>query len=83
MENKVLNYQIVKHIGLISACRRGDTRWKKELNIVSWNHRTPVYDVREWNESHTQMSKGITLTGDEVKIIYQLLQALETKEEAI
>ncbi len=80
MENKEFTYDIVRHIGLISVTRRGDTRWKKELNIVSWNHRKPAYDVREWNESHTKMSKGMTFTSHELRTLYQLLQALEVKE---
>lgn len=29
----------------------------------------PVYDLREWNEDHTKMSKGITLTKDELMIL--------------
>lgn len=37
----------------------------KELNKVSWNGREPVYDLRGWNEDHTKMTKGITLTNDE------------------
>lgn len=39
--------------------------FKKELNKVSWNGREPVYDLRGWNEDHTKMTKGITLTNDE------------------
>ena len=39
--------------------------YTKELNKVSWNGRDPVYDLRGWNEDHTKMTKGITLTNDE------------------
>jgi len=39
--------------------------YTKELNKVSWNGRPPVYDLRGWNEDHTKMTKGITLTEKE------------------
>lgn len=39
--------------------------FKKELNKVSWNGRPPVYDLRGWNEDHTKMTKGVTLTDKE------------------
>lgn len=50
-------YKIVKHIGIISTSQNG---WNKELNLVSWNNRTPVYDIREWSNDHQQMSRGIS-----------------------
>lgn len=48
---------------LITLQRSGG--WRKELNLVSWNGRDPVYDLRGWNENHTKMTKGITFTKDE------------------
>lgn len=41
--------------------------WRKELNLVSWNEKEPVYDFRAWNEDHTKMGKGITLNEEEFK----------------
>ena len=50
---------------------------KRELNLVSWNGREPKYDLRDWDENHTRMGKGITLTKEEV----EKLQNLRNKEE--
>lgn len=41
-------------------------KYHKELNLISWNDREPVYDLRGWNEGHSQMTKGVTLTRDEI-----------------
>lgn len=56
-----LEYNIVETLCTISE-RDG---WAKEVNVVSWNHREPKLDIREWNADHTKMTKGITLTEDE------------------
>lgn len=37
-----------------------------ELNLISWNNAKPKYDLRRWDSEHEKMSKGITLTEDEV-----------------
>lgn len=46
-----------------------DSGWRKELNLISWFGKDPVYDLRDWNADHTKMSKGITLTKDELMIL--------------
>lgn len=46
-----------------------ESGWRKELNLVSWYGKDPVYDLREWNEDHSKMGKGITLTKDELMIL--------------
>jgi hypothetical protein len=56
-----IKYKIVSH--LFSLNNAGT--FLKELNIISWNDRDPVYDLRGWNDDHTKMSKGITLSKDE------------------
>lgn len=66
-----LKYDIVERLGVLSEDAKG---WKKELNLVSWNERDPKYDLRSWNAEHTRMSKGITLTKEEVEIISSLLE---------
>lgn len=57
-----ISFTIEKHIGVLTTHPSG---WRKEINIVSWNGEEPRYDIREWDESHTRMSKGIRLTEDE------------------
>jgi len=54
-----IKYEIVEHLGVVSENDKG---WKKELNLVSWNEREPKYDLRDWNETHDKMGKGVTLS---------------------
>lgn len=65
-----LKFDIVENLGVLSVNSKG---WKKELNLVSWNDRDPKYDLRDWNEDHTRMSKGITLTEEEAKLLLDIL----------
>lgn len=64
-----LEYKIIKTLCVISE----HNNWTKELNIVSWNHREPKFDIREWNSDHTKMSKGIIFTDKEAEILYMAL----------
>lgn len=66
-----LKYDIVEEIGVLSENEKG---WRKELNLVSWNDREAKYDIRDWNPSHERMSKGITLTEEEAKMLYEILK---------
>ena len=67
-----MDYKIVQHLVTL----KGSGTFHKELNMVSWNKRDPVYDLRGWNEDHTKMTKGITLTNDEFNEL-----VLKIKEE--
>lgn len=66
-----LKYEIVEEIGVLSENEKG---WRKELNLVSWNEREAKYDIRDWNPTHERMSKGITLTEEEAKMLYEILK---------
>lgn len=61
------NYQILEHIATLS--KSGETT--KELNLISYNGKPPVYDIRRWKDG--KMQKGITLTAEELE---QLKKAL-------
>ena len=52
------SYEVVEHIGILSEQKNG---WKKELNLVSWNGREPVYDIRTWSPDGSKMGKGVTI----------------------
>lgn len=69
-----LTFEVVEEIGKINTFRNG---WSKELNRVSWNGGDPKYDIREWDENHERMSKGITLFDYELKKLYDLLKSRE------
>ena len=63
-------YTITKELGVLSENMRG---WKKEVNFVSWNDRPPKLDIRDWNETHDKMGKGVTLTGSEARTLLEIL----------
>ena len=62
-------FEITKHIGVIKAYETG---WSKEINIVSWNGGQPKVDIRDWDENHERMSRGVTLTKDEFRKMVEL-----------
>ena len=66
-----IKYEITKELGVLSESAKG---WTKELNMVSWNDRDPKFDLREWAPEHEKMGKGVTLTEDEAKALFELLQ---------
>ncbi|NLW52448.1 MAG: hypothetical protein GXY87_03660 [Tissierellia bacterium] len=66
-----LKYEIVENLGVLSESAKG---WRKELNLVSWNEKPAKYDIRDWNPEHTRMTKGITLTEEEAKMLLEILK---------
>lgn len=64
--------EIVQHIGVIS---QGE--WTRELNLVSWNGRKELYDIRGWKDDRAKCSKGITLNKTELKTLRDLLNNIE------
>ncbi len=67
------SFEIVKQLGEISSSKSG---WITELNLVSWGGRPPKYDIRSWSPDHQKMGKGITLTEDELKSLFQVISSL-------
>ena len=67
-------FDIVKNFGTVSDSNNG---WVKEVNLVSWNEREPVYDIRVWQEGHEKLGKGITLTEEEIKNLKALLNEMD------
>jgi len=68
-----IKYEITENVGALSENNKG---WIKELNLVSWNDREPKYDIREWSPEHDKMTKGVTLTRDELVELKKLLNSL-------
>ncbi|WP_077391675.1 YdbC family protein [Mobilibacterium timonense] len=56
-------YEIKEYLGVLSTSRQG---WNKEVNVISWNGRPEKIDIREWSPEHDKMSKGLSLTADEM-----------------
>lgn len=64
-------FEITEHLGTLSESARG---WTKELNKVSFNDRPAKYDLREWDPDHEKMSKGVTLSDEEMEILSKILK---------
>ena len=67
-------YEIVEKIGVLSQGKGG---WQREINLVSWGDREPKYDIRDWSVDNTKMSKGISLTAEEVAVLKEILDEIE------
>lgn len=69
-----IKFDIEKAIGIIAESSKG---WKKELNLISWNGKEAKYDIREWSPEHEKMGKGVTLTGEELKKLRDVLNKMD------
>lgn len=67
-------YEIIKTVAVLSEGNKG---WQKELNLISWNGREPVYDIRDWAEDHKKMGKGMTFKISELKILKESLLSMK------
>ncbi|MBN4069733.1 MAG: hypothetical protein COA82_01675 [Alkaliphilus sp.] len=67
-------FEITSSLGVLSESAKG---WTKEFNMVSWNERAPKYDLREWDQEHEKMAKGVTLTKEEVIKLKDILNKLD------
>lgn len=78
--NDTITFEIKERIAVLA---KNATGWSKELNLVSWNGGNPKYDIRDWNEDHSHMSRGITLTVEEMKKLRDAVvdRNLETAKE--
>ena len=68
-----LKFFIKENLGVISEGSKG---WKKEVNLVSWNDRKAKLDIRDWDESHEKMGKGITLSKEELIELKEISEIL-------
>ncbi len=69
--NNRVEFKIEEHLGKIN--HNSSTDWNKEVNIVRWNDGPSKLDIREWDESHERMSKGVTLSEDEMDKLITIL----------
>ncbi|NLY44918.1 MAG: hypothetical protein GX053_02860 [Tissierella sp.] len=69
-----VTFEITKSLGVLSESAKG---WTKEINLVSWNSYPAKYDIREWDPDHQKMSKGLTLSADEIKELRDILNGLD------
>ena len=69
-----IKYELVEALGVVSEGKNG---WNKELNLISWNEREPVYDIRTWSPDHEKMGKGITISIEEAIALRDMLNGLK------
>ena len=67
-------YKIAYHIADLCDANNG---WKKKLNVVQINNREPVYEIRSWNEEHSQMGEGVTLTPNEMRLLKKICVSMD------
>ena len=76
MGAKEISFEIVKHVGVISKT----DMHTKEINIVSWNGREPVYDVRVWRTGKDGIKsplKGISMNEADLLTLKELLSNVD------
>ena len=66
-----LKYEIRRHLAVLN--RNEKTGWTKEANVVVWNDGAEKLDIRDWNPDHSKMSRGVTLSEDEARILSKAL----------
>lgn len=77
-----ITFEIMEHIGVIDIIDNREEKWTKEVNVVAWNGGKPKIDVRDWNEAHDRMSRGITLTEDQaMKMTKALVDRYRTRAQ--
>ena len=72
-----ITYDVVKNIGIIAD----NGTWETQVNMISWNHGTPKFDIRKWNVETDRMSKGISLTESEARELVKVLTKYFEEED--
>lgn len=54
-----------------------DNGYHKELNIIKWGDNSPKYDLRGWTANREKMTKGVTLTKEELTILKDYLGGMD------
>jgi hypothetical protein len=72
-----IKFEILKKLGVLGEGSKG---WKKEVNIISWSSRKGKVDIRDWDENHEKMGKGITLSKDDLKSLKDILNSINIED---
>jgi hypothetical protein len=67
-------YEITERIAVLSTSANG---WERQLNLISWGGHDPKYDIRDWSPDGSRMSKGISMTKEEMVTLKGILSDLE------
>lgn len=69
-----IKFELIESLGVLSEGTKG---WQKEINLVSWNGRKAKIDIRDWDQDHNRMGKGVTLTKEELIKLKEILQEID------
>ena len=72
-KDREITFEIVEHLGVFGKDTKG---WTRELNKVAWNGGPAKFDVRNWDETHQKMGRGVTMTQQEMTEFKGLLKDL-------
>lgn len=76
MDTKELSYEVIKPIGIISE----KNNYTKEVNIISWNGRPPVCDIRGFRIGTDGVKyplKGISMSKADLIALKDLLSQVD------
>lgn len=57
-----LKYTILETLIVFQA----EGKFHKELNLIEWGSNKAKYDLRGWSDDRSEMTKGVTLTYQEM-----------------
>ena len=80
MKKEDITYEIIKNLGVISKTKSG---WTTEVNVISWNGKEPVIDVRSWSPDKSKLGKGITFTKEERTRFIEIVQKYDEENEEL
>lgn len=79
-DDNSMRYEILEHIVTLSSSDDAEGNvWSREVNLVSWNGKHPVLDVRSWNADHSKCSSGATFTETELLTLIKSLKSWQEK----
>ena len=68
-----LNYNIIQNLAVLPAVGK----WHKELNLIEWGNLKARYDLRGWTSDRSEMTKGITLSKEEMEYLKEEIGGIE------
>lgn len=71
-----IKYEVKETCGVVSE----DNNYELRLQKISWNGKPAKYDLRRWKKEDDSMTKGITLSDEELKSLYEKLEELFEEE---
>lgn len=75
-EDNAFRFEVKEHIAVLSTNKNN---WTKQVNILSFNGKKPMLDIRKWTPGG-RISKGIALTKEEALVLKEVLNHMNLEE---